>query len=93
MIYRLVTVYLDNENDGSPVMRSAFDFPTEEAARERISDIATARIMRLELNAAPMENGVNLKAVFIPVERIVAWYVWALPDGTPLRTEPWGVAA
>lgn len=90
MIYRLVTVYLDRENDGSPVMRSARDFPTEQAAEEHVAAGVAARVMRLEIGTEPMENGAHLKAVFVPIERVVAWYIWELPDNTPLRSDPWG---
>lgn len=93
MKYRLVTVYLDNENDGSPVMRAALDFPTEQDVEGHVSAVVEQRVARLEISVAPMENGANLKAVFVPVERIVAWYIWEVPDDTPLWPEPTGAAA
>ncbi len=79
---RLVTVYLDNENDGSPVMRGGCDFLTEREAEAHVALVVAARYTRLDIRGGPTENGAHLKAVFVPVGRIVGWYVWELPDNT-----------
>ncbi len=84
MIYRLVSVWRDEENADSPILRAAFDFPTEQDAEAHITMAVRAGVARFSVQAAPMENGARLLATFVPIARVVGWFIWELPDNEPL---------
>lgn len=87
MIYRLVTTWRDEENSESPILRAACDFPTAEAIEQHICQTVAVGIVRFGTRAEPMENGARLITTYVPIARIVGWFVWELPDDT----SPWPI--
>ena len=84
MIYRLVSVWRDAEEPNSPIMRSAYDFSTEQEAEDMICSAAAKGVARFNVQTEPMENGAHLLATFVPIARVVGWFIWELPDDTPM---------
>ena len=82
MIYRLVTVWHDEEND-PPIVRSACDFDTPEIAGGHIIEAVRMGVIRVETTRAQMPGGGCLSTIYIPIGRIVGWYLYELPDTTP----------
>ena len=84
MIYRLVTVWRDAEEPDSPIMRSACDYATQRDAETHIVAVSAAGIARFDVTAERMENGARLLATVVPMSRVVGWFIWELPDDTPM---------
>lgn len=84
MMYRLVTVWRDDEEKDSPILRSARDFPTEQEADAWVVAVVSAGVARFDIRTEPMENRAHLIATFVPIGRIVGWFIWELPDDTPM---------
>jgi hypothetical protein len=87
VIYRLVTTWRDEEEKDAPILRATTDFQTEQEVEDHVVSIARAGVARFAIKAEPMENGANLLTAFVPIGRIVGWFVWKLPDDAP----PWPI--
>lgn len=87
MIYRLITTWRDEEEKDSPILRAAKDFKTEQEVEFFVASVAAAGVTRFTVEAEPLENGAHLLATFVPIGRIVNWFIWELPDDTP----PWPI--
>ncbi len=84
MIYRLISVWRDAEEPDSPVMRAAYDYSTEQEAESSIVSTVEAGVARFSVQVEPMDNGAHLIATFVPIARVVGWFIWELPDDTPM---------
>lgn len=90
MIYRLVTVWNDAEQEGAErIQRSVKDFESLQDIENFIAHAGRIGIVRNDLPDPPLPNGANLVSVFVPLNRIVGWFVWVLPDTgwPPLQPE------
>ena len=83
MMYRLITVFHDEENDQNPITRGGYDFATPEDAEAHVAHVVAAGVTSFVVSEPPMENGAHLRSVCIPTNKIIGWYIWELPDDTP----------
>lgn len=88
MIYRLITVWHDTEEeDPNRVRRTGRDFVSAEEVEAFVIKMCADGVTRCEPLIEPLDNGARLTSVFVPIHRISGWYVWQLPDDAP----PWPI--